>query len=185
MMALASMESPGLVVLPSHRLATANGDFDPDAFRASLSERFDLEEVASADAVARLDEATGPAVVVRTPADGRLALARLRRDAEFPAPVRDRHSAAWLSLDVAVVQELVLGPALGIHPDRPETMERLAFAKEEREALETAGPDVVVLVRPTGVTQLREVALTGETMPQKSTYFYPKLLSGLLFRSLD
>jgi uncharacterized protein (DUF1015 family) len=87
---------------------------------------------------------------------------------------------------VAVLQELVLEPLLRIHPDRPETLDRLLFAKDAGEALDaTREHDVAFVLRATRMEQLREVALAGETMPQKSTYFYPKFLSGLLFRSAE
>ena len=96
------------------------------------------------------------------------------------------HSEAWRQLDVAVLQELVLDPLLGIHPDRPETLSRLAFYKDPHDLLEAIGEDdVAFILRPTRMDQMREVALAGETMPQKSTYFYPKLLSGLLIRGMD
>jgi len=94
-------------------------------------------------------------------------------------------SRAWKSLDVVVLQELILWPLLGIHPDRPETLERLSFIKNAEEALAAVkAHDVAFLLRPTRMEQLRAVALSGEVMPQKSTYFYPKLLSGLLMRDL-
>ena len=95
-------------------------------------------------------------------------------------------SEAWRSLDVAVLQELVLSPLLDIHPDRPATMDRLRFVKDAHAALGQASEhDAVFILNPTRMDQVASVALAGETMPQKSTYFYPKLLSGLLFKSLD
>jgi uncharacterized protein (DUF1015 family) len=123
-------------------------------------------------------------MAVRAPASGRLVLATPKPDALAAKMDGLEASAAWKDLDVAIVQELVLDPLLDIHPDRPETLDRLAFIKGDREALAVDGHDVVVLVRPTRMDQLREVATGGEIMPQKSTYFYPKLLSGLLMRSL-
>ena len=68
----------------------------------------------------------------------------------------------------------------------PETLDRLSFVKDANGAFaQTAEHDVVFVMRPTRMDQLRAVALAGETMPQKSTYFYPKLLSGLVFRSAE
>jgi len=95
-------------------------------------------------------------------------------------------SPAWKHLDVAVLQELILDPLLDIHPDRPESLDRLRFVKDAQTALSmSADHDVVFLLRSTRMEQLRSVALAGETMPQKSTYFYPKLLSGLVMRSAE
>ena len=97
------------------------------------------------------------------------------------------HSDAWKHLDVAVLQELVLD-ATPRHPPRPTRDARAPVLREgrTRRAQAAVGDhDVVFVMRATGMDQLRAVALAGETMPQKSTYFYPKLLSGLVLRSID
>ena len=116
------------------------------------------------------------------------ALRRVRvgDDVNLDEVITAPRSSAWKHLDVAVLQELILDPLLGIHPDRPETLDRLEFIKDAHTALNADNEhDVVFIMRPTGLDQLREVAIAGETMPQKSTYFFPKLLSGLLFRSAE
>ncbi|MDP2181771.1 MAG: DUF1015 domain-containing protein, partial [Actinomycetota bacterium] len=111
---------------------------------------------------------------------------RLRADIDLDTAIPLDHSAQWKRLDVAVLQELILNPILGIHPDRPETFGRLSFVKDAHDALKmTDKHDVAFVMRPTRMDQLRAIALAGETMPQKSTYFYPKLLSGLLYRAMD
>ena len=113
-------------------------------------------------------------------------LVSLRNDVDLDAAIPLDRSAAWKHLDVAVLQELILDPILAIHPDRPESLDRLGFVKDAHGAFaQTANHDVVFVLRPTRMDQLRSVALAGETMPQKSTYFYPKLLSGLVFRSAE
>jgi uncharacterized protein (DUF1015 family) len=79
-----------------------------------------------------------------------------------------------------------MSPLLDVHPDRPATLERLTFSKDAHAALKAAGDhDAVFVLNPTRMEQVAAVATAGETMPQKSTYFYPKLLSGLLFKSLE
>lgn len=186
MMALVNMDDPGLVVYPTHRIVDAPGTFEPSAFREALSEHFVLSELPSGDALEALSASTGvPSFIVGT-RDGVTLLARLRDDIDhgdaFPAGT----SPAWRSLDVAVLQELVLSPLLDVHPDRPATLDRLGFSKDARAALAaTADHDVVFVLNPTRMDQVAQVASGGETMPQKSTYFYPKLQSGLLFKSLD
>ena len=111
---------------------------------------------------------------------------RLRPDVDLDTAVPGTASHAWKSLDVTVLQELVLWPLLGIHPDHPATLERLSFVKDTAGALAAADDhDVAFILRPTRMDQLRAVSLAGELMPQKSTYFYPKLLSGLLMRDLE
>ncbi len=144
-----------------------------------------VEELPPGHAAAALDEDGPPAYIVQT-RDGRRRLARLLDDVDLDVAIDVPYSSAWKHLDVAVLQELVLEPLLGIHPDRPQTLDRLAFVKDAHQALKmSAEHDVVFILRPTRIEQLRRVALAGETMPQKSTYFYPKLLSGIVMRSLD
>jgi uncharacterized protein (DUF1015 family) len=186
MMALVNMEDPGLIVYPTHRVADAPAPLDPAAFREALGAMFDLTDLPPGHPSGALQNAADrPSFIVRT-RDGVTKLARLRDDLDvssrFPAGASD----AWKGLDVAVLQELVLAPLLDIHPDRPATMDRLAFVKEAHAALALAPEhDAVFILNPTRMEQVAAVALAGETMPQKSTYFYPKLLSGLLFKSLE
>lgn len=181
MMTLVNMDDPDLVVLPTHRLARAEGAFDAAAFWDRLAEHFDLTELVGAPAQA-LSDAPRTAFAVRT-ADGTLRLATLKKSADPTARIAGDHSDAWKRLDVAVLQELILKPLFGIDPDVSATLDRLAFAKKESDAL-ASDADAVFLLNATRMDQLREVALAGETMPQKTTYFYPKLASGLLMRSL-
>jgi uncharacterized protein (DUF1015 family) len=184
MMALVNMDDPELVVMPTHRVADAATDFDAEAFWAQVAEHFDVSELSGGHAGDALTSVDRPSYLVATRTDRAPRLVTLRADVDVAEAIPLDRSHAWKHLDVAVLQELILDPILGIHPDRPETLERLSFVKDPHDALkQTAEHDVVFLLRPTRMEQLRAVALAGETMPQKSTYFYPKLLSGLVFRS--
>jgi uncharacterized protein (DUF1015 family) len=187
MMALVNMDDPGLVVLPTHRVADAPRDFDADAFRESLAETFEVSDipagVAAEDVLASLET---PGFVVALRGGGAPFLASIPPDADPDTLIPLEHSQAWKELDVAVLQELVLDPLLDISTDRPQTLERLSFVKDTGEALAAvADRDAAFILRPTRMDQLRAVALAGETMPQKSTYFYPKMLSGLVLRAMD
>jgi len=185
MMALVNMDDPDLVVLPTHRVADAPGEFDAAQFKEALRRHFILEELPGHPNGA-LDDIEVPAFIFKTTSDDRPLLARLRGDVDLNTAIPGGMSQGWKSLDVAVLQELVLDPLLAIHPDRPETLERLSFVKDAHAALKaTAQHDVAFVLRSTRMDQLRGVALAGETMPQKSTYFYPKLLSGLVLRSAE
>ncbi len=188
MMALVNMDDPNLVVLPTHRVATAGRAFDANAIRERLAADFDLTEVPSdrAEAEKALASTDRPAFVVALRGGGSPFLAALKADADIDGLIPLDRSAEWKGLDVTVLQELVLDPLLDIHPDRPETLDRLAFVKDTAEALAAVEErDAAFILRATRLEQLRAVALAGETMPQKSTYFYPKLLSGLVLRAMD
>jgi len=180
MMALVNMDDPGLVVLPTHRLARAQGTFDAPAFWAALGQHFEL----SAGGPDDLPTDERLAFLVKT-ADGTMRIACLRAGLDAADLIDTPASAAWKRLDVVVAQELILRPLLDIRVEDRSTLERLAFAKETEAALAMPGKaDVAVVLRATRMDQLRTVALGGEVMPQKTTYFYPKLITGLLFRSL-
>lgn len=187
MMALVNMDDPELLVLPTHRVADAVERFDRESFYDGLRELFTVETLPPGHPAGLLAEnADRPSFLVKARGDATPMLARLREDVDIDDAVGTEHSPAWRRLDVAALQELILAPHLGIHPDRPETLERLAFVKDAHDALGMVGEhDVAFVMNPTRMDQLREVALSGEIMPQKSTYFYPKLHSGLLLRSID
>jgi uncharacterized protein (DUF1015 family) len=184
MMALVNMDGPDLVVLPTHRLARAAEPLDPARLWSALGQYFDLSDVSPASADSALSSQTRTSFVIRA-TDGNVRMATLRADVDPATIIPGDHSADWKRLDVTVLQELILRPVFGICPDEPVTLERLSFAKDARDALSRSDVDGAFVLAPTRMDQMRAVALAGETMPQKSTYFYPKLLSGLLFRALD
>jgi uncharacterized protein (DUF1015 family) len=186
MTALVNMDDPGLVVRPTHRIADAPGPFDPEAFRAALTEHFEVLDLPGGHPSAALDAAADRPSFLVTTRDGVTKLVRLRDDVDHSAAYPPGTSDAWRALDVATLQELILSPLLDLHPDRPATLDRLSFSKDAHEAMKAASEhDAVFVLNPTRMEQVAAVALAGETMPQKSTYFYPKLASGLLFKSLE
>jgi uncharacterized protein (DUF1015 family) len=186
MMALVNMDDPQLSVLPYHRVADADGPFDSDAFYRGLEAAFDVTDLAPSHTATALDWQPRTAFLVKTAGDDHPRLAVLKPEIDPVRAIDAPRSNAWKSLDVAVLQELVLKPLLGIHPDAPETLDRISFTKDADAAFAATGEhDVAFVLRPTRLGQLREVSLGAETMPQKSTYFYPKLLSGLVFRSAE
>ncbi|NTU88624.1 MAG: DUF1015 domain-containing protein [Actinobacteria bacterium] len=187
MMALSNMDDPQLLVLPYHRAAKSLGDFDPDIFLEKLSENFIVRDGTQED----LEACVRPAFlfVLR---DKGLTLAELREGIDLAASMQphvvEAHCDAWRNLDVSVLQELALDPLFDIHPDRPETLSRLSFSKDAEALIDRVAneeSDIAFIMRATRMDQLREVSLAGETMPQKSTYFYPKLPSGFVYRGIE
>ena len=97
------------------------------------------------------------------------------------------HSQAYRRLDTGVLEALLLKGTLGLSDDDIAHFNGLFYARDTAEALamvESGDYDAAFLMRPTPVSQVREVSASGENMPPKSTYFYPKLLTGLLFNPL-
>ncbi len=104
-------------------------------------------------------------------------------------PAADEHSKAFRSLDVAVLDKLILSRALDIRPGGVNQEARVSFVERTEAALDriNAGDtdlQIALFVNPTRMEEIKAVAAAGEKMPQKSTYFYPKPLTGLVFRGL-
>jgi uncharacterized protein (DUF1015 family) len=185
LMCLVALEDPGLTVFPTHRLVRGLDRERQEALREALRRDFDVVEVT-------LDELAPP------PEIGPLEIGYI--DAHHQRPYRlklkdqataDRalegFSEAYRSLDTGVLEALLLKGALGLSDDDISHFNGLFYARGTEEALamvRSGEYDAAFLMRPTPVSQVRDVAASGENMPPKSTFFYPKLLTGLLFNPL-
>jgi uncharacterized protein (DUF1015 family) len=97
-------------------------------------------------------------------------------------------SAAVRGLDLAILHAAILDDRLGIDAASVATGDRLAYTRSQADAIRAVASGeakAAILVRPTRLEQLAAVASAGDVMPQKSTYFYPKLLTGLVFYPLE
>ena len=182
--ALVDIADPGLVVLPTHRLVRLPGPADLGA----LGRLFEIEAIGAADEaglvrlLAALAAAPGAFVAVGL-APGRLDLLRRKDAAAIAALVPSGHPEAWRRLDVAVLHHAVL-PLLGYEP----SPERVAFADDARFILAEVAAgrwDAGLLLSGTPIEEVLAVADAGERMPEKSTYFYPKLATGVVLYPLD
>jgi uncharacterized protein (DUF1015 family) len=181
LMCLVSLDDPGLTIFGTHRLIKG---FDRERLERGIREHFEVEEVAERD----VDPAgaEGDGVFGLVDSDRRLRL-RLRDTTAIDAAVPDR-STAYRRLDAVILEELVLKGALGMSDEDVAAKRGLAYAKSVDEARTLVGDgsyDAAFLLRPTPVDQVREVAEAGETMPPKSTFFFPKLLTGIVFNPLS
>ena len=186
---LCRMEDPGLAVLPTHRIVHSLSRFDLPRLVRAAAELFTVEEepVAAADAVrAGLARRGERAPTLGLCSGGRLFFLSLREDADtaraLPGPPVLRR------LDVVLLHSLVLERILGIDRAAQEKQTNLRYVKDLAQALQLARePDVqaAFLLNPTRVADLKTVADAGEVMPQKSTWFFPKLASGLVIQPLD
>jgi uncharacterized protein (DUF1015 family) len=188
LMALVSLEDPGLTVFPTHRLISGLTD-DPakqEALATGLRELFDVEEV-STD---QLDPAGTEGVGVFGYVDSHFKRAYRLRLASNPAVdgALAGRSEAYRTLDAAILEELVLKGILGMSTEDIAAKRGIGYTPSLDEALaklDAGDYQAAFLLRPTPVDQVREVAAAGETMPPKSTYFFPKLLTGLVFNPLS
>jgi uncharacterized protein (DUF1015 family) len=187
LMALVSLEDPGLTVFPTHRLVSGlEGDpAKQEALGSGLRELFEIEEVPADD----LDPAGTDGVGVFGYIDSHFKRAYRLRLASNPAldQALAGRSDAYRTLDAAILEELVLKEILGMSTDDIAAKRGIGYTPSIDEALrkvETGDYQAAFLLRPTPVDQVRSVAAAGETMPPKSTYFFPKLLTGLVFNPL-
>lgn len=187
---LVDAADPGLIVLGTHRLIRSPRPLDADQVRRTLEPSFDLEPRAggpSALLPALHSDADRPAFGIWAPSLGVSVVARLRGTevAESAAPGR---SAAWRKLDLAALHTLAIDR---LYPEGTTELSesgRLLYARvpEEAERAMNAGEvDLVFFVRHTPVHQVTAVADAGDLMPEKSTYFYPKPVTGLVVASLE
>ncbi len=196
MAALISLSDPGLLCLPYPRLLKG---LDADAL-AAVRGRLDADFIE-----VRHNAAWAPAIQVAEEALAGLQAPdvvfevwglepamrssfRLRGSRPLESLTGAGHSAAWACLGPAVFRELVLKPALGIEEEEAETRGLLAFSKHATEAVHrvnTGECQLAILPRPVPMTAFKEVSDRGECLPPKSTYFSPKLATGLVFNPLE
>lgn len=189
LMALTGLDDPGLAVFPTHRLLTGLDQPDlHDRLERGLFEAFDVEEldagapgpdpamVKGVGCFGYLDGVTGRRLMLRLKNPDRLG-------EDMPGC-----SEAFRTLDAAILERIVLHDLLGMSAEDVEAKRGLAYARtiaeaESRVAVGTA--QAAFILRATPIVQVREVAAAGETMPPKSTFFHPKLLSGMVFNPLS
>jgi uncharacterized protein (DUF1015 family) len=183
MMTFVNMDAPGITILPTHRVVFGLKDFKTAEFLAKAEEFFIIIPQASHD-VAVLSATPGTAFLVVT-RDGSYLL-QPKGDAVARALEGIPHRQA--QLDVVQLHTILLDRILGLSQERITQLGNVRFQREAEESIEqvrSGDADVAFLIKPITLDQLREVSLSGDVMPQKSTDFYPKLLSGLAIYALD
>jgi uncharacterized protein (DUF1015 family) len=187
MMMLVGMSDPGLLILPTHRLVSGLAGLTADVLTARLAPEFEVRRVGEGEAGCRAaweEIATGGAQDVLgfgTVKDDAWVVARLRSDATMDRLVPE-HSAEWRALGVSILHELVLKALLG-RMGAP-SCRYVHLIGEVLDDVARHGCDLACLVPPAGMEDVESIASNLEKMPPKSTYFYPKLLSGLVLNPL-
>jgi uncharacterized protein (DUF1015 family) len=179
-------EDPGVMVLPTHRLLRGLTGFDPAAVRAKLARYFIVEPVAGEPgSIDRLLNEPGVVCLAQFAGEDRLWSVRVRPGSPHEALMPAERSAAWCGLGVAILGSAVLAGVIGIAPERFPA--HVAYAHDAAEALGAVAEgaaQAAFLLRGSTVDELMAVADAGETMPPKSTYFWPKVPAGLVIHDL-
>ncbi|TMK98403.1 MAG: DUF1015 domain-containing protein [Actinobacteria bacterium] len=185
LMCLVALEDPGLTVFPTHRLVSGLDERRRAALEQVLARDFAQEEV-PLEQIAPLP-GNGPLQLGYIDGQRMQPLRLTLKDQTTADAALSGHSPAYRRLDTGVLEALLLKGALGLSDDDIAHFNGLFYARDTAEALamvESGSYDAAFLMRPTPVSQVRDVSAAGENMPPKSTYFYPKLLTGLLFNPL-
>ena len=190
MMTFVNMRDPGLLILPTHRVVHSLESFSVDNFQNSSRVFFEVEDAgpaldgARATALLRDRGRAGTALLAVT-ANRAFLLHSLKPAA---APTLAGFSARQQSLDVVQLHKCLLEGVLKLSEESIRNQQNLSYLREASEALaqvRQGAANIAFLMNPCRVQQVRDVAFAGEVMPQKSTDFYPKLLSGLTAYALD
>jgi uncharacterized protein (DUF1015 family) len=187
MMTFVNMDSDGLVILPTHRVVHSLEAFDAADFARRAEEFFTVESLGDRDAASLIEllgRERGAAFVAVTQAGPLLLRARPEAMAGALAnqPERQRQ------LDLTQLHSIILDRLLGLDAEKVREQTNLRYLRDAGEAVDQVRrgeADVTFLTNPVTMEQLREVAFAGDVMPQKSTDFFPKLLSGLTIYALD
>ncbi len=198
MMYLAAMEDEGLLVLPTHRVISGLEGFQTSAFMKQLGADFSIESfifdskkegVVRAqflkELVSRSNQGRALGMLLQGTNQYFLLSLKNNRALDEAAPTL---SPTLKALDVTLLHMLIFQRLLKIGPQELAAGKNVLYFKENREAIEavrSGGGQIAFFLNPTKVYQVRDVSLAGETMPPKSTFFYPKLLSGLVINPLE
>ena len=189
MIYLVDMEHPGLVVFPTHRLVRDLPNFDKEAVLEKCSEFFYIDEKEGTDTMEEdlkklYDE--GKKAFGFYCGKGEWFLLTLK-NIDIMSQMLPNVSKPSQSLDVSVLHTLILEKIFGIDKENMAKQINLTYTKFFTEAIDGVDKgefQCSFVLNPTRVTEIRDVAAAGEKMPQKSTYFYPKMITGMVMNNL-
>jgi len=183
-------DRPGLVILPTHRLVFGLASFSPGQFQAETRKFFNVEEVD-----AGIDAGRATAILQRAGHAGTALLAvtaerafLLHSPKSNSAGLFGNLSVRQQALDVVQLHKCLLEGVLKISEEAIRNQQNVSYCREAAEALmqmQSGKVQVAFLMNPVRMEQVRDIAFAGEVLPQKSTDFYPKLLSGLTIYALE
>lgn len=183
LMCLVALQDPGLTIFPTHRLVKDTTPAQQEALAATLRADFDIT---ASDELAPGPDG-GPLSVGYIDGHFRRPYRLTLKDQAIAENALADHTAPYRRLDAAVLEALLLKGPLELTDDDISHLHRFGYARtaqQARELVESGAYDLAFVLRPTPVEQVVEVAESGESMPPKSTYFFPKLPTGLLFNPL-
>jgi uncharacterized protein (DUF1015 family) len=187
LMFLCALEDPGMTVFATHRLAKDTTREQQEAIRDTIKASFEIEETTADQLAPPDDEDTSICEFGYLDSfHGTPYRLKLKDQAIADAALADK-PPAYRELDTAILEALFLKDALGMTDDDISHLNGLGYSSnlaEARGLVDSKQYDLCFFLRPTPIEQIRRIAAEGENMPPKSTYFYPKIPTGLVFNPL-
>ncbi len=187
LMTFVNMDDPGLTILATHRLLYGLKNFNPDKLLKKAEHDFEVNRYDKKELMyKKLEDDQGQRHTYGFGVKGKESYWTLTFDRES-VEIDGNHSRAWQSLDVAILHKVILEGYLGIDEKALAEKRNLDYIRYKEEALnrlDNQDYQAAFILNPTRAEEVRAVADKGEKMPQKSTDFYPKLLTGLVFNKL-
>jgi uncharacterized protein (DUF1015 family) len=187
MMTFVNMEAPGITILPTHRVVFGLKDFSAEEFLRAAEAYFTVSSLATAD-LGVLAQTEGVAFLAVTKDETHLLTAKPEAVLAKLKELHPEITARQAQLDVVQLHRVVLEHLLKLTHESIANLENIRYVRSSEEAVEQVQgeqADIAFLIKPVTLTQLRDISLSNDVMPQKSTDFYPKLLSGLAIYALD
>jgi len=188
MVALVNAYNPGMMVLPTHRLID-DIEMEPKEIRSALEQIFDVEEQPSPDALMESLEKMSNGIPIPLGfyhRSSEMALLLLFRNEHLLQEVFQGTCPEYQSLDVNILHQFVLKQVFHIDTTEQDDLHRLNYIRGNRPVVEMLQDrndyDVACFVNPPNLEDVFTIAESGLTLPQKTTYFFPKIYSGLIFR---
>ncbi len=193
MMMLVPMSDSGLYVFPTHRMLRDLKNFDELMLIGFLTEEFNVSKIHFTEGdyaeiiTDRLSNTVDETLFGLYTGQNHYYLLNLKHTRTLDEQMPDR-SEAYRHLDVTVLHKLILEQYLGIDEENMKNQKNLVYTRDAHEAIDSVKSgefDCAFLINPTKVSEIREVAQANEKMPQKSTYFWPKLVTGIVINKFD
>ena len=187
MMFLVNMQSKGLVVFPTHRIVRNLDSFSKDDLLCASAEYFDIEKLCCREKIeASLEQLYSQGKTAFGYTDKNDSYLLTLKDISVMDSVLPDKSEALRRLDVSVLHSLILERCLKIDKENMANQVNLTYTRDLSEAYSAADTyaDCCFILNPTRVSEIAAVATNDEKMPQKSTYFYPKLITGLVMNKI-
>jgi uncharacterized protein (DUF1015 family) len=185
LMCLVALQDEGLTVFPTHRLIRDTTPRTQEALGSTLRELFTVEEIEHADL--RPPDDDGPLTMGYIDSFFKRGFRLTLKDQATADRALAQMPEAYRHLDTAVLEALVLNGPLGLTEDDIAHLRGLGYSRTDDEALQlvlSGEYDAAFFLRSTPIQQVRDIAAAGVNMPPKSTYFFPKVPTGLLFNPL-